>query len=145
MKNKITKELNQFLEGNFMAIHAYEDFIEHMKDPAIKKTLQNIQQGHKQHAIKVAERIQDLGGVPVDDVGMKGKMVELMKNMKGKTIGTKDILKDALVGEQRGIEVSRKILENDLDQDSLQLVKTILAHDEEHVERLQHLIQSIDH
>src|SRR5690625_1071038 len=128
MKNKVVAELNQFLEGNFMAIHAYENFIEHIKDIESKKTMQNIQQGHKQHANKVARRIQDLGGVPVNDVGMKGKMVEFMKKIKGKTVGTKEILQDALVGEQRGIEVSRKILQNDLDPNSLQLVESILAH-----------------
>lgn len=144
MTNNIVKELNQFLEGNFMAIHAYEDFIEHMQDPEIRKTLQTFQQDHKQHAIKVAQRIQNLGGVPVNDVGLKGKMVEWMKNVKGTTFGTEEILKDALAGEQRGIDISRKILQNDLDPDSLQLVKNILMHDEKHVEYLHHLIQMPD-
>ncbi|MCJ7841342.1 ferritin-like domain-containing protein [Lederbergia sp. NSJ-179] len=140
MKNRIVQELNEFLEGNYMAIHAYEDFIEHLEDSEAKQVLQDIQQGHKQHAAKIAERIQHLDGVPVDDVGLKGKMVEFMKNMKGTAHGKTEILKDALVGEKRGIDVSKQLLKNDLDPESLNLVKEILSHDEKHVDQLNQLL-----
>ncbi|WP_062108831.1 DUF2383 domain-containing protein [Bacillus niameyensis] len=141
MGKSVVDELNQFLEGNLMAVHAYEDYIEHMQDPGIKQILQGLQQRHKQHATQVAERIQNLGGVPVNDVGMKAKMVEFMKNFKGTALGTEEILKDAAAGEQRGIEASKTILQNDLDPESLQLVKNILSHDEKHIEQLHTLIQ----
>lgn len=141
MENKIVNELNEFLEGNYMAIHAYEDFIEHMKDQDLKKVLQKLQQDHKEHATLVSERIQNLGGVPVNDVGLKGKMVEFMKNFTGTAKGTIPILKDVIAGEKRGIEVSRKILDGDLDPDSLQLVKKILSVDEQHVEIFHELLE----
>ena len=47
-----------------MGIHGYEQHIEKLMDPHIKKEFQNIQQDHKLHAMKVAERIQNLGGTP---------------------------------------------------------------------------------
>ena len=77
MKNNVIKELNTFLEGNFMAIHAYDNYIHHIDNVEIKQVLQKIQQEHKQHAMMIAERIQNLGGIPVDDVGMMGMLQNL--------------------------------------------------------------------
>lgn len=136
----VVKNLNEFLEGNYMAIHAYENFIHHIQEPELKKSLQDIQQEHKQHALLVAKRIQDLGGIPVDDVGLMGHMAEFMKNLTGPTIETNSILKDALVGEQRGIDKSKELVKGDLDSESLELVKTILNHDESHIDLLNKLL-----
>lgn len=140
MENKVVKELNEFLEGNFMAIHAYEKFIHHIEDSACKDKLQEIQKEHKIHAMQIAERIQDLGGIPADDVGFRGSIVEFMTKMTQSTDGTQHILKDALAGEQRGIEMSRKLMDGDLDPESLELVKSILRRDEKHVEELSSMI-----
>lgn len=139
MNKTAIEELNNFLEGNFMAIHAYDQYIHEMKDDQIKKSLQQIQENHKQHAMIIAKRIQDLGGVPAHDVGMTEKMVEWMKNLTP-TKGNDDILKDALVGEQRGIEISKELVKGDIDPESLELVKNILRHDEENVEQLKKLL-----
>ncbi|WP_077213071.1 DUF2383 domain-containing protein [Bacillus dakarensis] len=140
MNKKVINELNNFLEGNFMAIHAYDQYIHEIEDTEIKQLLQKIQDSHKQHANIIARRIQDLGGVPANDVGLKGKMVEWMKNLTESTKGNDDILKDALVGEKRGIEISKELVKGDLDQESLELVQKILSHDEEHVEQLNRLL-----
>ncbi|MCQ6276233.1 ferritin-like domain-containing protein [Bacillus sp. V3B] len=140
MKNTVIKELNHFLEGNFMAIHAYEKYIHHIDDLDLKQTLQKIQQDHKQHATMIAERIQNLGGIPVDDVGIQGTIAEFVKNFTESTNGTTHILKDALVGEKRGIEISQELVKGDLDSESLELVKKILNHDEKHVNLLDKLI-----
>ncbi|KRG12786.1 DUF2383 domain-containing protein [Lederbergia galactosidilytica] len=134
------KELNQFLEGNFMAIHTYDQYIHHTNDPKIKGILQNIQQNHKQHAAMIAKRIQDLGGLPAHDVSGKNKMIEFMSKLKEVTTDTNSILKDAAVGENRGIQTSKKILDGDLDAESLQLVKNILERDQEHIELLNQYI-----
>ena len=142
MKNKVIKELNTFLEGNFMAIHAYDNYIHHIDNVEIKQVLQKIQQDHKQHAMVIAERIQNLGGIPVDDVGMMGSVAEFMSKIKGPAKGTSPILKDALVGEHRGIEKSKKLLDGDLDPESLKLVKSILDVDQKHVELLDLLVDT---
>ena len=141
MKNKVIKELNTFLEGNFMAIHAYDNYIHHIEDVEIKQVLQNIQQDHKQHAKVIAERIQNLGGTPVDDVGMMGHVAEFINKIKGPTKDLAPILKDALVGEHRGIEKSKELLDGDLDSESLKLVKSILDVDQKHVELLDKLVK----
>ncbi|WP_203249231.1 DUF2383 domain-containing protein [Sporosarcina beigongshangi] len=140
MQTSVVKELNTFLEGNYMAIHAYERYIHHIDDLDIKHTLQKIQQNHKEHAMLVAERIQNLDGVAVDDVGMMGNVAELMNKIKGPTTDLTSILKDALVGEHRGIEKSKELLDGDLDPVSLELVTAILNHDEQHIDILDELI-----
>jgi bacterioferritin (cytochrome b1) len=70
-------ELNALLKGEHMAIDGYEKYIQNVNDPNIKGELQKIQQEHKMHAIKISERIQSLGGRPVDGVGVMGKGVAL--------------------------------------------------------------------
>ncbi len=133
MKKEIIKELNTFLEGNFMAIRAYENFIQHIESDEIKHVLQIIQQNHKKHAMVIARRIQDLDGVPVKEIGM---MAELANKVKGATKGDAAIVKDALAGEQRGIKTSKELLEGDLDEESLEMVNHILNADEKHIDLL---------
>lgn len=140
MEQDVVKELNTFLEGNFMAIHAYEKYIQHVQNDEIKKVLQIIQQNHKKHAMVVARRIQDLDGVPVKDAGMIGNVAELLNKIKGSTKGDDSILKDALAGEQRGIEKSKEILNDDLDSESLKIVTHILDADEKHIELLNRFL-----
>lgn len=141
MKNDVVKELNTFLAGNFMAIHAYEKYIQHIEDADIKRVLQIIQQNHKKHAMTVAERIQNLGGVPVEDVGMMGNVAEFMNKMKGTAKDSDAILKDALVGEHRGIEKSKALLDGDLDPESLKVVEHILNADQKHIDLLDRFFQ----
>lgn len=136
MKNDVIKELNTFLEGNFMAVHAYEKYIQHIDDDEIKRVLQIIQQNHKKHAMVVAERIQNLGGIPVEDVGMMGNVAELLNKIKGSTKESDSILKDALVGEHRGIKKSKELLTGDLDPESSKVVTHILNADQKHVDLL---------
>jgi len=137
MNNDITKELNNFLKGNLMAIDAYDNYIHHIQDHALKQIFQQIQQNHKHHAMLIAERIQNLDGMPANEVGIMGNVAQLMSR---KTIETDHILQDALTGEQRGIEKSKQILNGDLDDESLTLVETILASNEKHVALLNKFI-----
>lgn len=140
-KDTVIQDLNEFLQGIYMGIKAYERFIQHTDDEKIKDVLQKIQQDHKQHAIKVAARIQDLGGVPVDDPGLKGLMADMMMRMKGATDDPNFILKDAMKGEENGIHMSEKIVRGDLDEESRRIVEQILEDDRNHLATLQSYIQ----
>lgn len=136
---KVIEELNEFLEGNYMAIHTYDQYIFHCDDKKTKQLLQKIQQQHKEHAAMIAERIQNLGGIPVHDVGLTGKMAEMAAKIK-RTKDTISMIKDAISGETRGIETSKKILDGDLDEESLRIVKEILKRDEDHVKLLKNYL-----
>ncbi|WP_407691424.1 ferritin-like domain-containing protein [Robertmurraya mangrovi] len=140
MYEDVIKELNAFLKGQYMGIHAYEHLIQNIDDFYIKKELQQIQQDHKMHAMRVAERIQNLGGTPVDDEGFAGSIQEFISRFT--TPHTTDgILRTALKGEDfYGIQMSDEIVKGDLDEQSQQLVDEILRHDEKHVEKLRSLL-----
>lgn len=61
VNNHVINTLNDFLKGQYMGIHAYENYIQKISDEQIKRELQKIQQELKNDASKVAERIQNLG------------------------------------------------------------------------------------
>lgn len=134
------KELNAFLKGQYMGIHAYEEHIQKVKDPHIKSELQKIQQEHKHHAAIIADRIQNLGGRPADDEGFIGSIQQAISKLKIPD-STDGILKSALKGEDYyGIQMSEEIVKGDLDPESKQLVQQILDHDRKHVELLNNLL-----
>lgn len=142
MSQNIIKELNAFLKGQYIGIHAYETFIYNAPDSKTKGILQDIQQDHKQHANKVAERIQNLGGEPVDDVGFVGSITEIINDLKGSPPETtQDIFTSALKGENYyGIQVSEEIVKGDLDPESKKIIEEILDEDRKHVKLLNKLI-----
>lgn len=132
--------LNTFLKGQYMGIRAYEHLIEKVTDPNIKKVFQNIQQEHKFHAQRVAERIQNLGGTPVDDEGMMGSIQGFISQMRLPET-TNGLLETALKGEDYyGIQISEEIVKGDLDPESRKLIEEILDRDREHVKMLNGLV-----
>lgn len=136
----VVKELNAFLKGQYMGIHAYEHYIQKTTDPDIKKLFQYIQQDHKQHAQQVAERIQNLGGTPVDDEGFVGSIQNFFSQFTIPDTIT-GMLEGAIKGEgYYGIQVSEEIVKGDLDPESRQLIEGILDKDREHVRLLQSLV-----
>lgn len=138
-KQSVVNTLNAFLKGQYMGIHAYEHYIEKLKDPEIKKEFQRIQQDHKQHALKVAERIQNLGGVPVDNEGIVGSVQGFISQFTVPDT-TEGIVSSALKGEgYYGVQISEEIVHGDLDPESHMLIHDILDTDREHVNVLKKL------
>ena len=133
MEKDIVKALNSFLEGHYMAIHAYDKYIEHVSQDALKNTLQIIQQNHKKHAMLIAKRIQDLDGVAVKSAGL---MKEMTLTMKGSTKGDASTVEDALAGEQRGRQQSKDILAGNIDEESIEMTTHILNAVDKHIDLL---------
>ncbi|MBS4172981.1 ferritin-like domain-containing protein [Bacillus sp. FJAT-49736] len=138
--NDVVQTLNEFLKGQYMGIHAYEYHIQKLTDQDLKREFQRIQQEHKNHALKIAERIQNLGGKPVDDEGFIQSVESFLSQfMIPKTaVG---IIESALKGESYyGIRISEDIVRGDLDHESQLLIAEILDKDREHVHYLQQLL-----
>ncbi|WP_085993106.1 ferritin-like domain-containing protein [Oceanobacillus senegalensis] len=136
----VIKELNAYLKGEFMGIHSYEHYIQHATDPDIKTVLQRIQREHKEHAAKIAERIQNLGGKAVDDNGTILSIREGMLKLKGVPDTTEDILRNAIKGQEMGMKMTEEIVRGDLDGESKQLVAENLDEDMEHIHQLNDLL-----
>lgn len=136
MENETIKELNEFLKGQYMGIHSYEHYIQKLTDPLLINQFQKIQQDHKHHAMIVAERIQNLGGKPVDNEGMIGSFQRFISQLNLPDT-TEGLIKGAMKGEGMGITASEKIVRGDLDEESRRMVEDILDKDREHLQLLQ--------
>ncbi|MDP4085876.1 MAG: ferritin-like domain-containing protein [Bacillota bacterium] len=134
-------ELNALLKGQYMGIHQYENYIQHTSDQQLKKQLQRIQQDHKRHALVIAERIQNLGGTPVDSTGFVGNMQEMMSKMKGLPDQNSELIQELLVAEDKyAVELSEEIVKGDLDPESKKIVEQVIDEDRGHVQELKNLL-----
>lgn len=127
-------ELNAVLKGEYMAIHAYEQFLQQVDDPRIRESLQKISEDHRVHTEQISERIRALGGEPVDGHGLMGEVMLKMKGLEDKDVIS--VLKDAFAGELQGIEKSAEIVKGDLDSESMALIRDILKEDRAHLHAL---------
>ncbi len=81
-KSETINALNELLQGEYMAVESFNNFISRLEDDKIKNVFQEIQKQHRENIDKLASYIQDIGGQPKENLGMKGKMgdIKLMKN-----------------------------------------------------------------
>jgi bacterioferritin len=145
-KKQVIDELNRFLRGRYTGIRQYEHLIERAQDPQLKEMLQQFQQQAKREAAKVAERIQNLGGRPVDGAGMMGEVRDWMQKWTDmvRRDSAEEILRDAYAGENRyGIHMSHRMVGGDLDPESTKLVDEILEEDQKRVDRLKRWLESL--
>lgn len=141
--NVSINELNSLLKGENMASDSFEKIIGRVNCECAKGKLQKIQQNHKQHAIKLEKRIQDLGGTPVNGVGFVGKTVEVVSGIKDlKKKSNKEYVEEILIGEENGIKMAREMIIANLDPVSSKLVNGILNEDSNHIMSLQEIINS---
>lgn len=138
---EVTKALNQLLQGEYMAVDSFNNFISRLKDENAKKTFQEIQKQHRENIDKLANYIQDLGGQPDENLGMKGKMGEVMLNMElGSETDTNEIIKKAIEGETEGVNMAEKVLRGNLDDKSRDVAGEILKKDRTSIEKLKKLL-----
>ncbi len=135
------KALNELLQGEYMAVESFNNFISRLEDERIKKVFQEIQEQHRENIERLASYIQDMGGQPEENLGMKGKMGEMKLNMQlGSSSDANEIVKKAIEGETKGINMAEKILRGDLDDRSRGIAGEILDKDRASVEKLKSLL-----
>lgn len=141
MNNQIViEELNTLLRGAFMGIRSLEHYIQKVDDPALKREFQSIQQDTKLNAQIIAERIQNLGGIPADDEGITGSMHSFMHKMKLSN-DTTTIIEDAIEGfENYGVQYSEELVKGDLDPESKQIAEDMINTSRKNAEKLRQLL-----
>lgn len=142
MDNKETiKSLNSFLQGEYMAIESFNNFISRLEDGKVKNTFQEIQVQHRENAKTLATYVQDAGGKPDENLGMKGTMGEMKLNMDlGSKADINEIINKAIEGETQGVNMAEKVLRGELDDKSRDLAGEILQKDRKSIERLKDLL-----
>jgi bacterioferritin len=136
----IIEELNTLLRGTYMGIRSLEHYIQEVENNELKNNFQSMQQDIKLNAQKIAERIQNLGGVPADDEGVSGSIHSFMHKIMLPNDSRK-IIEDALKGvDKYGVHYSEELVKGDLDQTSKQIVEEVIDINRRHVEHLRHLL-----
>lgn len=135
------KSLNELLQGEYMAVDSFNNFISRLEDENMKKTFQEIQKQHRENIDKLASYIQSIGGEPDENLGMKGKMGEMMLDMKlGSETDSDEIIEKAIEGETKGVNMAEKVLRGDLDERSRDIAGEILEKDRKSIEKLKKLL-----
>lgn len=123
-----------------MGIRSMEHYIQKLEDGHLKQHFQSMQRDTKGNAQKIAERIQNLGGVPADDEGVSGSMHSFMHKVMLPDDSEK-IIEDALKGIHKyGLEYSEELVRGDLDSASRQMVEEVFDTNRRHVEQLTKLL-----
>ncbi|MCO7127407.1 PA2169 family four-helix-bundle protein [Sporolactobacillus shoreicorticis] len=139
MKNEELTALNGLLKGLYMGIHAYDHFMENAKNHDLKQTFQTIQHEIREQALRVVERIQNLGGTPIEDAGWIGAFQDYLVKLR---VPHEDeqIIQKAIEGEQLGIEMTEKTVRGNLSAESERVVRELLNQDRTHVRQLKAMI-----
>lgn len=135
----VIKTLNKLLQGQYMGIHSYEEFIKNLDDSSpLRYRFITIQKDLKHHADLLSERIQELHGTPDTSEGVIGKVQLFISQLFDHSHDEKEILKHAIKGENLyGIKMTEKLVRDKLDEKSLNLVHIILDKQREHVDYLK--------
>jgi bacterioferritin len=137
----IIEELNTLLRGTYMGIRSLEHYIQKVENLELKHTFQSMQQASKLDAQKLAERIQNLGGVPADDEGVSGSIHSFMHKVMTPNSPT-EMVEDALHGvDNYGVKYSEEVVKGDLDPESRQLVEKVIDTNRRHAEQLKQMLQ----
>lgn len=137
----IIEELNTLLRGTYMGIRSFEHYIQRVEDEELKTLFQSMQQEVKLNAQKLAERIQDLGGVPADGEGFSGTMHSYMHKVMLPD-ETNEMLEDALKGlDHYGVQYSEELVRGDLDPQSRQLAEEVIDTSRKQIEQLRQYLQ----
>lgn len=141
MENKVEliNSLNELLQGEYMAIESFNNFINRLEDNKNKTTFQNIQKQHRKNTEILASYIQNVGGRPDENLGMKGTMGDIKLNMELGSSFDHEVISKAIEGETKGVNMAEKVLRGNLDNESRNVAGEILQYDRESIKKLEGL------
>jgi uncharacterized protein (TIGR02284 family) len=144
INKEIIKSLNQLLQGEYMAVESFNNFISRLEDEKVEQSIKEVQKQHRENIDKLASYIQDIGGRPEENLGLKGKMGDVKINMElGSNADTVEIIKKAVEGETQGVNMAEKVLRGDLDDKSRDIAGEILHKDRSSIDKLNSLLDAI--
>lgn len=146
-KYQFTKEnvsqLNSFLRGELSAVETYEQAIEKTaSDPAVRSTLLECQQSHRNRVAELSEYVRQLGGEPAMSSGLWGTFAKAVEG-GAKAFGEKAAISALEEGEDHGLKDYSRDL-SDLDPTVRAYVQNRILPEQQRthnaLSRLQHRI-----
>jgi len=139
--NENIQSLNKLLQGEYMAVESFNNFISKLEDENVKQTFKEVQKQHRENIDKLASYIQDLGGRAEENLGMKGIMGDIKINIDiGSHADNAKIIEKAIEGETKGVNMAEKVLRGNLDEKSRDIAGEILHKDRKSIEKLKSLL-----
>lgn len=139
--SETVESLNQLLQGEYMAIETFNNFISKLEDENSKELLKEIQKQHRENVSTLASHIQNIGGRPHENLGMKGTMADMKINMDlGLKADTNEIVEKVIAGETQGVNMAEKVLRGNLDDNSRNIAGQILENDRNSIQKLKTLM-----
>lgn len=140
--NKETiKVLNQLLQGEYMALESFNQFISRVDDEIIRSSLKDVQKQHRNNIEILSNYILDIGGKPEENLGMMGKMGGMVLNRQlGSSSDANEVIEKAIDGEIKGISKTEEILRGNLDEEARKLTGQILENDRSSIDKLRNLL-----
>lgn len=133
--------LNELLQGEYMAVDSFNNFISKLEDDNTIQNFKEVQKQHRQNIDKLAGYIQDIGGQPDENLGMKGTMGEIKLNMELMSeVNANEIINKAIEGETKGVNMAEKVLRGDLDDRARAIAGEILEKDRKSINKLKSLL-----
>ena len=127
------ESLNGLLRGEISAVETYSQARERITLPVVTPALQDGQIAHQLRVQKLMDKIQSLGGEPVDGAGAWGAFANFLEGTAG-LLGDKASVDMLEEGEDHGLQVYRDEIENCEDGDVRTFIKDELlpAQEESH-------------
>lgn len=138
---KTIDALNNLLQGENMAVDAFNIYISKVRDEDLKNTFQEIQNQHRENMSILSNYIQDLGYEPKEKLGFKGAMADFMINLNLTGKDDAYTLRKAIEGEDKGINMGEDISNGNLDDESKRVVNQILEDDRSSLAKLRRIKQ----
>jgi uncharacterized protein (TIGR02284 family) len=138
-----TKEtiLNNLIQLDIDAYHAYEEAINHIKENKIKQQLVGFQEDHARHIRDLAALLKRMGGTPIkNSQDFKGYVIEAVTKLRS-IIGTESALKAMLSNEtltnKKYAEALAEALELGSTKEMCDLIRDNLHDEKRHYEYIK--------
>ena len=137
--SEIVKSLNQLLQGEYMAVESFNVFISKLDDENTKNCFQSVQKQHRANIDILAKYIQNSGGQPHENTGLKGKMADFKLDI-GLGSDKAKVINKAIEGESQGINMAEKVLRGTLDDNARKIAGQILQNDRASIDKIRNVI-----
>ncbi|SHE52086.1 DUF2383 domain-containing protein [Clostridium fallax] len=115
LKKDIVINLNNYIQGMYMGLTSFEDFINKSKDSNLKELLIKIYDCYKNHTEVISNRIIELNGKVEKSQGFIGKISEFFQDIKNLTINNEiELVKEV----KHSIDTGTKMTETFLEENS---------------------------
>jgi uncharacterized protein (TIGR02284 family) len=103
--------LNSFLRGEISAVETYRQAIEKVEDVGLRGTLEELARSHDDRAVRLRNRIAQLGGEPAQGSGPWGGFAKLFEG-GAKLFG----IKAAVAALEEGEDHGKRLYRDELDK-----------------------------